>query len=138
MLFRHFTGAAVALALAAALQTAAAAEGGATRFAPLGTYASGSVALSSTPATVFPAATTARVRLVLKNTDYVTAAGTAAGIVAWCRYGTAATAPAAPHGLGSWPLFAGGGIDDSGPGVNQGAVNCMAESGAPLLYAGQY
>jgi hypothetical protein len=103
---------------------------------PKGTYADGSRALSSTASDVF-AANAARVRIRLLDTDYTTALG-GAGIAIWCRWGTAAAAAAAPHGVGSFPLFPGGGVDDQGSGVNQSAVNCVAESGAPLLFAEQY
>jgi hypothetical protein len=41
--------------------------------------------------------------------------------------------------VGSFLLPAGnGGIDDQGAGVNQSAVNCIAASGTPNLYAEQY
>lgn len=94
-----------------------------------GTYASGSLALvAGTAATIFPAATTAtRLRIKLQNFD------AAADI--WCKWaGTAAVG-----GVGSFKLAAnGGGIDDSGPGVNQGALSCIAASGAPNLLAEEY
>lgn len=103
--------------------------------AAVGTYANGSATLSTTATDIFAARS--RVRLKLINTDYITASG-GSGIVTWCRYGTAALAPALPHGVGSFPLFPGGGIDDESAGVSQLAVNCVAESGAPVLYAEQY
>jgi hypothetical protein len=101
-----------------------------------GTYANGSVALSTTPTDVFAAAPT-RVRIKLINTDYSTASG-GNGIVMWGRWGTVALAPAAPHGVGSFLILPGSGIDDQGSGVNTGALNVVAESGAPVLYAEQY
>lgn len=101
-----------------------------------GSYADGSKALSTAASDVF-VANTARVRIVLINTDFTTAGG-GLGIVMWCRWGTAALLPASSHGVGSFPLYPGGGRDDNGSGVNLGAVNCMAESGTPVLYASQY
>jgi hypothetical protein len=101
-----------------------------------GTYADGSRALAITASDVF-AANAARVRLRLLNTDYVTKSG-GGGAVMWCRWGTAAANAAVPHGIGSFPLFPGGGTDDQGSGVNSGAVNCIAESGTPILFAEQY
>lgn len=100
---------------------------------PAGTYANGSVALSTAPLQIW-AANTTRVRaLLLNNSGIGTSGGTP--IVIWCRWGAA---PAA-GGVGSFALQPnGGGRDDQGAGVNQGALNCLSESGTPSLYAEQY
>jgi hypothetical protein len=102
-----------------------------------GTYANGGVALSTSPVQVF-AANPARVRLVLiNNSGLGTAGGTA--IMVWCRWGTVAGAPAAAGGVGSFAVQPnGGGRDDNDSGVNQNALNCLSESGAPTIYAEQY
>src|SRR5690349_21238068 len=92
----------------------------------------GSKALSTSAADIWAAATSFRQRAVLMNTDYATSSG-GSGIVAWCRWGTAAGAPAAAHGVGSFPLFPGGGIDISGAGTPQAALNCIAERGTPVI-----
>jgi hypothetical protein len=103
----------------------------------IGTYANGGVALSTTTAQIF-AANAARVRIKLLNNSGIGTAGGVA-IVIWCRWGTVAGAPAVPGGVGSFALQPnGGGIDDQGPGINQSALNCLAESGTPTLYAEQY
>lgn len=102
-----------------------------------GTYANGGVTLSTTPLQIFAASTT-RIRIVLLNNSGVGTAGGAA-IVVWCRWGTVGAAPAAAGGVGSFALQPnGGGRDDNGAGVNQGALNCLAESGTPTIYAEQY
>lgn len=101
-----------------------------------GSYVDGSTALSTSPQQIF-AANAARVRIKLVNTEFGTATG-GSGIYAWCRWGTVGASPAAAHGVGSFLVAPGGGIDDQGPGVNRSAVNCLAESGAPILYAEQY
>jgi hypothetical protein len=105
---------------------------------PGGTYANASTALPATPTQIFAAAgATPRSRVKLINSSGIGTAGGAA-IVEWCRWGTVGAAPAAAGGVGSFALQPGGGIDDQGPGINQSAVNCIAESGTPLLYAEQY
>lgn len=96
-----------------------------------GTYLNGGIALSSSPAQVFAAS--ARIRVKLINYSGIGAAGNA--VVMWCRW----NATPAPGGAGSFALPPnGGGIDDQGAGVNQNALNCLAESGTPTLYAEQY
>lgn len=102
-----------------------------------GTYANGGVTLSTSPLQIFAASTT-RIRIVLLNNSGVGTAGGAA-IVVWCRWGTVAGAPASVNAVGSFPVQPnGGGRDDNGAGVNQGALNCLAESGTPTIYAEQY
>lgn len=101
-----------------------------------GTYQDASVAVTTAGADIF-AANPTRVRIKLINTDFITPSG-GTGIVMWARWGTKAAAPAQPHGIGSFPIFPGGGIDDQGPGLNTGAINIVAESGSPILLAEQY
>lgn len=97
-----------------------------------GTYLNGSVALSTASVQVFAAAPRVRAK-VINNSGVGTTGG--AAIVEWCRWGAAAAA----GGIGSFALQPnGGGIDDQGPGVNQSALNCLAESGTPAIYAEQY
>lgn len=104
---------------------------------PAGTYANGSVALSTAPLDIW-AANSARVRALLLNNSGIGTSG-GAPIVEWCRWGTVAASPAAVAGVGSFALQpGGGGRDDTGAGVNQGPLNCLAESGTPSLYAEQY
>lgn len=102
-----------------------------------GTYANGSVALSTSPLDIWPA-NAARVRALLLNNSGVGTSG-GAPVTCWCRWGTVAAAPAAVAGVGSFALQpGGGGRDDTGAGVNPGPLNCLAESGTPSLYAEQY
>jgi hypothetical protein len=97
----------------------------------------GSATLNTSPLDIFPA-NSSRVRLKLINGSGIGSSPTPATII-WCRFGTVAGAPTAVNGIGSFALPAGGGgIDDQGPGVDQAAVNCMAESGTPILFARQY
>jgi hypothetical protein len=105
--------------------------------APIGTYANGARALSTSPVDVW-AANPARIRALLLNNSGIGISG-GSPIVEWCRWGTVAGAPAAVGGVGSFALQPnGGGRDDQGAGVNQGPLNCLSESGTPLLYAEQY
>jgi hypothetical protein len=103
-----------------------------TAYSAPGLYANGSQALPASATQVFtaPAAGFTRVRIKLINYDNT--------IAIWCRWGTVGGAPAAVAGIGSFLLPAGGGIDDQGAGVNQSALNCIAASGTPNLYAEQY
>lgn len=95
------------------------------------------MALSTTAQDVLPAQSS-RSRLMVQNTDYTTASG-GAGIAVWCRWGTAAAAPAAAHALGSWLLLPGASRDDSSAlVVNKDPLNCIAESGSPILHVEQY
>jgi hypothetical protein len=105
-----------------------------TKSAP-GIYVNGSIALGTTRTQIFAAAAaTPRLRLHLLNTTYATSTGTPIAI--WCVYG--ATVPA-PHGVGSFPLYPGGGIDDANPSpVSQAAVSCVAEAAGATLYAEQF
>jgi hypothetical protein len=107
-------------------------SGAATATAPPGSYSNGSQALPASATQVFAApGGPPRVRIKLLNLDPT--------IAIWCRWGTVAGAPAAVSGVGSFLLPAGGGgIDDQGAGVNQSALNCIAASGTPNLYAEQY
>lgn len=102
-----------------------------------GNYANGSVTLSTSPLQIWDV-NGARIRALLLNNSGVGTAGGAA-IVVWCRWGTVGAAPAAAGGVGSFALQPnGGGRDDNGAGVNQSALNCLAESGTPTIYAEQY
>jgi hypothetical protein len=97
---------------------------------PPGSYVNGSQALPAVATLVFDVGSQ-RIRIKLINLDPT--------IAIWCRWGTVGAAPAAVSGVGSFLLPAGGGgIDDQGAGVNQSAVNCIAASGTPNLYAEQY
>lgn len=61
-----------------------------------------------------------RVRLVLRDTAIDS--GTTSAVTIWCAKGTAASNPAV-IGSNGFPLNSG--IDDTGNGVYQGAVNCI-------------
>lgn len=113
---------------AAASYVPSATEGGSTD-------ASGSQALSTTAANVW-AANSSRLGWRLQNTDFITESG-GTGYTAWCRWGTAGAAPASAHGVGSFMLAAGQDMSDSGVGVSRAALNCVAETGTPILYAEQ-
>ena len=104
-----------------------------------GTYANASATLSTSAANVVAAVPggAARLRIRLMNVDYATPSG-GLGIVIWCRWATVAAGAAAVRGVGSFPVYPGGGIDDQGFGVNQGGLNCLAESGTPILYVETY
>ncbi len=97
--------------------------------------ASASVALSSSPATVFSSlgAGITRFHYVLLNTDLVVDGG-GGGNYCWCRWGGTPSA----HGVGSFMIAPGGGFDVSGPGVDQEALQCLAVNGAPILYAKEW
>lgn len=114
------------------------ASGAITVYGPTGLRVDRSVTITTTATNVFAAAVSGspRVRMKVLNTDVVTPSG-GAGIVIWYRWGTAAGAPAAAHGVGSFPLLPGGGFDDIGT-VSQEAMNCIAESGSPVLFAEEY
>jgi hypothetical protein len=110
-----------------------------TQTSPSGSLASTGLdlALSTTAQDVLPLVTS-RSRLMVQNTDYATASG-GTGISVWCRWGTASSAPAAAHTLGSWLLLPGASRDDSSAlVVNKGPLNCIAESGSPILHVEQY
>ena len=97
--------------------------------APTGVYQNGSVQLASGSASlIFGApAGAVRVRIKLQNNDSVNDV--------WCRWGQSPTV----SGVGSFKLPAnGGGIDDSGAGVNQLALSCTASAGTAILYAEEY
>lgn len=96
------------------------------------------MALTTSPLQIF-AANPNRLRLKLINYSGTGATPTAS-VYIWCRLGTVAAAPAAVNGTGSFVLApGGGGIDDVGAGyVDVSAVNCLAESGTPILFARQY
>lgn len=99
--------------------------------------ASVDLALGTTATDVLPS-NAGRYHLMIYNTDYATPAG-GSGIAMWCRFGTAAASPAAPHALGSWPVLAGSAYDSGiGNPIAKDAVNCVAESGTPILHAEQY
>lgn len=100
-------------------------------------YATVTVTTSATNVIGVPTANTIRYRIRVQNTDYITASG-GAGIVVWCRWGTVAAAPATVRGTSSFPVFPGGGFDDVAPGVNQSGLNCIAESGTPIVSAISY
>jgi len=97
--------------------------------------ASGSATLSTSAADVW-VSNSSRLAWRLQNTDFITDLG-GAGYTIWCRWGTAAGAPAAPHGVGSFMLVAGQDLSDSGAGVSRAALNCVAENGTPIVYAEQ-
>jgi hypothetical protein len=105
----------------------------------VGTYANGGVALSTSAVQIFNAPSASpRYRIKMINSSGISTAG-GPPIVEWCRWGLVGSAPAAAGGVGSFALQpGGGGIDDQGAGVNQNAVNCIAESGTPVIYAEQY
>jgi len=97
--------------------------------APIGVYQNGSLQLASgTTALIFSAPIGGvRVRIKLQNYDSVNDI--------WCRWGQMPSV----GDVGSFKLAAnGGGIDDSGAGVNQLALSCIASAGAPVLYAEEY
>jgi hypothetical protein len=98
-----------------------------------GTYADKSKALSNSASdvvTAVPAGQT-RVRLFIQNPD--------TSIDIWCRWGTAAGAPASVGGTSSFRIMANnGGRDIYGAGVPQGALNCIVASGTPNIYVEQY
>jgi hypothetical protein len=134
---RKIVGASVALALGVALAASVGVSRSVAQGQATGVFATGLVTVGATATDVFaatPSGGATRYRIRVLNTDFVTPSG-GNGYVVWCRWGTAAGAAASVRGTGSFPVFPGGGFDDSTNGVSQQALNCIGEtSGAKLYY----
>jgi hypothetical protein len=92
-----------------------------------GTYIPGlSAVVPSTATTMVPSLQSGlRVRVVAIDTAIQSASSST--VTVWCAWGTAAVNPAVV-GSNGFPLNPG--FDDTGDGVNQGALNCIQPSGS--------